>query len=514
MTKNDTPQKKRVMPDQIRHPEINNMKTNLKVIISIIFIIFVFAFLRFSNIYSVPVFVDEAIYVRWSQVMRSEASLRFLPMSDGKQPLFMWASMPIFKLISDPLVAARTLSALCGLGTMVGLSVLSFLFFQSTLVSLLTALLYAVIPFTVFFDRMALADSMLAMFGVWVLVFFKLFLDKRSHDFAMLTGFALGAALLTKSPAIFYFVWLGLVAIFTIDIKTENKKTILNLLLGFFYILVISLAMRSILKLGPNSNMAGQRNLDYLYTVSEVFTHPLSPLIGNLKTTVNWLWLLLTPAVFVSMFIFTGKQNKKTLLLLFFLSLVPLLSQAAVAKVYTSRYILFTITPLLIIAANNLVKLNKYLVCLILLSAAVTSIKYIYAPTKVNMPYDMTTGYYQEWTAGWGQKQVSDYLINLHNQGKKIVVFTEGFFGTMPDGIQIYTQSYSNLTVVGSHPIVEKIPEGLLSTSEDNERFLVVNKSRNKLPEADLAKLELIAQYPKHQRADGTTESLQFYRLR
>ena len=99
MTKNDTPQKKRVMPDQIRHPEINNMKTNLKVIISIIFIIFVFAFLRFSNIYSVPVFVDEAIYVRWSQVMRSEASLRFLPMSDGKQPLFMWASMPIFKLI-------------------------------------------------------------------------------------------------------------------------------------------------------------------------------------------------------------------------------------------------------------------------------------------------------------------------------------------------------------------------------------------------------------------------------
>lgn len=488
--------------------------TKTKIIIFSILIFCIFAFLRFSNIYSVPVFVDEAIYVRWSQVMRSEASLRFLPMSDGKQPLYMWATMPMFKLISDPLVAARTLSALCGLGTLVGLSVLSYLFFQSTLVSLVAGLLYAVTPFTVFFDRMALADSMLAMFGIWVLVFFKLFLEKRSHDLAMLTGFAMGAALLTKSPAIFYFFWLGLVFVFTVDFKKENKKSVLNLLLGFFYILAISIAMRSILKLGPNSSMAGERNLDYLYTFKEVLSHPLSPLTGNLKTTLNWLWILLTPPVFVSLFTITKKQNNKILILLFCLSLFPLFGQAAIAKVYTSRYILFTIAPLIIIAAYNLTKINKYLVGLMLLSSAIISAQYIYMPEKVGMPYDMATGYYQEWTAGWGQKEVSDYLIDRHKQGKKIVVFTEGFFGTMPDGIQIYTQSYPNLTVVGSHPIVEKIPDGLTNTSVDNERYLLVNKSRNKLQEADLAKLELISEYPKHKRADSTTEFLQFYRLK
>lgn len=488
--------------------------TKTKIVIFSILIFCIFAFLRFSNIYSVPVFVDEAIYVRWSQVMRSEASLRFLPMSDGKQPLFMWSTMPMFKLISDPLVAARTLSAFCGLGTLVGLSVLSYLFFQSTSISLLTGLLYAVTPFTVFFDRMALADSMLAMFGVWVLVFFKQFLNKRTLDFAMLSGFAMGAALLTKSPAVFYFFWIGLVFIFMVDFKKENKKSILNLLLGFFYIVTISIVMRSILKLGPNSNMAGERNLDYLYTFKEVLSHPLSPLTGNLKTTLSWLWLLLTPPVFVSLFAITRKQNNKILLLLFCLSLLPLFAQAAVAKVYTSRYILFAVAPLILVAAHNLTKLNKYLVGLMLLSSAVISAKYIYMPEKVGMPYDMSTGYYQEWTAGWGQKEVADYLINLHHQGKKIVVFTEGFFGTMPDGIQIYTQSYPNLTVVGSHPIVESIPDGLLKTSPNNERFLVVNKSRNKLNDADLAKLELINEYPKHKRANGTTESLQFYRLK
>ncbi len=487
--------------------------TKTKIFTFSILIFCIFVFLRFSNIYSVPVFVDEAIYVRWSQIMRSEASLRFLPMSDGKQPLFMWATMPMFKIVSDPLVAARSLSTLCGFGTLIGLSILSFLYFKNIYATLLTGLLYAVAPFTVFFDRMALADSMLSMFGIWILVFFKLFLDRRSHDFAMLTGFALGAALLTKSPAIFYFVWLALIFVFEIDFKKENKKTILSLLLGVFYLFVIALAMKSILKLGPNSNMDSSRNLDYLYSFKEVLSHPLSPLVGNIKTTLNWLWLLLTPGVFIVLFTQNIFKNKKLLLFLC-LSLLPLLAQSAVAKVYTSRYILFAITPLIIIAGHNLSKLNKYLVGLVVILASLFSLKYIWSPQNTKMPYDMATGYYQEWTAGWGQKQVSDYLINLHRQGKKIVVFTEGFFGTMPDGIQIYTQSYPNLTVVGSHPIVETIPDGLIKTSEDNERFLVVNKSRNKLQEADLAKLELVAEYPKFPRADGTSESLQFYKLK
>ncbi|EKD53140.1 MAG: hypothetical protein ACD_61C00142G0001, partial [uncultured bacterium] len=35
-----------------------------------------FLFFRLYRLGSVPVFVDEAIYVRWSQVMRAEPTLR------------------------------------------------------------------------------------------------------------------------------------------------------------------------------------------------------------------------------------------------------------------------------------------------------------------------------------------------------------------------------------------------------------------------------------------------------
>lgn len=53
-----------------------------------------FIYLRLLKLDLIPVFVDEAIYIRWAQVMKAETSLRFLPMSDGKPPLFMWILMP------------------------------------------------------------------------------------------------------------------------------------------------------------------------------------------------------------------------------------------------------------------------------------------------------------------------------------------------------------------------------------------------------------------------------------
>jgi hypothetical protein len=111
------------------------------------------------------------------------------------------------------------------------------------------------------------------------------------------------------------------------------------------------------------------------------------------------------------------------------------------------------------LAGLGLSRLKTWLVALLLALPLAISVWYIYSPKNAPMPYDMATGYYQEWTAGWGQKEVADYLIDLHKQGKKIVVFTEGFFGTLPDGIQIYTQSYSNLTVVLCS--IAKLPEGL-----------------------------------------------------
>lgn len=77
-------------------------------------------YLRVTNLTTIPVFADEAIYIRWSQIMFNEATLRFLPLSDGKQPLFHWVLMYFVHRFADPLWIGRMVSVATGLGTVVG----------------------------------------------------------------------------------------------------------------------------------------------------------------------------------------------------------------------------------------------------------------------------------------------------------------------------------------------------------------------------------------------------------
>src|SRR3989344_5687674 len=152
----------------VKHPPINN---SLKTLILPVLILTAGLLIRLINLTNIPIFGDEAIYIRWAQVMRAESTLRFLPLSDGKQPLFMWLIIPFTKVLSDPLVAGRIVSVLSGLGSLIGIFVLSHILFNSYKTSLLASIIYAVSPFSVFFDRLALADATLSMFGIWTLVF-------------------------------------------------------------------------------------------------------------------------------------------------------------------------------------------------------------------------------------------------------------------------------------------------------------------------------------------------------
>src|SRR3989344_8601151 len=106
--------------------------------------------LRVINLTILPVFADEAIYIRWSQIMINEPTLRFLPMSDGKQPLFMWVLMFLVNRFSDPLFIGRLVSVISGLGTMIGLFLLTYILFKNKVVSLATTAIWAISPYSVF----------------------------------------------------------------------------------------------------------------------------------------------------------------------------------------------------------------------------------------------------------------------------------------------------------------------------------------------------------------------------
>lgn len=383
--------------------------------------------------------------------------------------------------------------------------------------------MYAVTPYAVFFDRLALVDSLLAMLGIWSLIVGFLYVKKPRLDLAMILGAVLGLSLLTKSPAILFYLSQVILAIFFFKKSKQNK--LINLLAGWLLAFIISQIIYNILRLGPNFHMVGSRNQDYLFSFSEVLKHPLNPLIGNLKSTFSWIASLFTLPLFIMIpFAFIKSKSRKSSLLILLISLVPLVAQALVAKVYTPRYLLYAVIPLLLLVAQGLFSVTKAIrlkvtkfshifPLILLLFALVTSVRYVLTPEKVDMPHRMRNGYLEEWTAGWGQKDIGNFLTDLANQGKTIVVGAEGYFGTLPDGLQIYTEGYSNITVIGIGQPAVKIPDALENTSKDNLIFLVINKSRNNLKPHHLAKLELIKSYPKPARSDGTQEELQVYQL-
>ena len=151
-----------------------------------------------------PIFADEAIYVRWAQVMKAEPTLRFLPLSDGKQPLYMWILMFLLKPSFDPLITGRMLSVSMGILSNFGVFVLSYILFKSKKISLIASLLYAVSPFMIFFESMALVDATLTAMGIWFFIFLLLAIRYFRFDLSMVSGFFLGGALLTKSPAVYF----------------------------------------------------------------------------------------------------------------------------------------------------------------------------------------------------------------------------------------------------------------------------------------------------------------------
>lgn len=159
--------------------------------------------IRLPHLTYQPIFADEAIYIRWAQVMRAEPTLRFVSLMDGKTPLFMWVMIPFFKLFADPLLAGRILSVLAGFFTVLGGLFIGWMLFNRR-VGLWSAFLIVITPFFVFFDRMALVDSMLCAFSIWSIGIALLLIKKPRWDLAMILGYLMGGALLTKTPAFFY----------------------------------------------------------------------------------------------------------------------------------------------------------------------------------------------------------------------------------------------------------------------------------------------------------------------
>ena len=189
----------------------------------------------------------------------------------------------------------------------------------------------------------------------------------------------------------------------------------------------------------------------------------------------------------------------------------PLIVNAAIAKVFTARYILFTLPPLIILLSAGIYYFLKYsqhffhssfLLGFTIFLFFAFNIFWIYHisvnPFSTTLP-STESGYLSDWTSGWGIRESANYFIE-QSKKQNVIVGTEGYFGTLPDGLEIYTNQIKQLTVIGVGVDLVKVPENLIDARKHgDEVFLLINKSRNKIPPSQIDKLKLIRQFDKPQ---------------
>ena len=482
----------------------------------VIFLILIAAYfiLRIPNLTLQPIFADEAIYIRWAQVMKSEPTLRFLPQTDGKTPLFMWILIPLFKFIKDPLLAGRFLSVISGFFTLLGVFVLSKKVFNLR-VAFWASLIYVVTPYTVFFDRMALVDSMLAAFTIWIVYFAIWLAETKRLDLAMILGYLMGGAILTKTPGLINLLILPF-SIFSY--KRTNKNSLVKLILLWLVAIGIALVMYNMLRLGPEFQKLSQRNTDYVFSPMELIGRPLDPFIPHFNDMKDWFPKFFTVPILLLVFsgiFFALKMNRKSVVIVLLWLLIPMLISMAFLKTFTARYLLTSIAPMLIFAGFGLThilekiqegKIRVFLGLIIVLPMAlIFDFQLINNPPPNSLPKEERKGYFEEWTAGYGLKEIATFLLK-ENKKQKIVLGTEGFFGTLPDGIYIYLDK-SNISIVGSHATVSA---QIRNAAADNLTYFVGNK---KDLESSIRNVKLIMEFPKSKSENGLMDATVLYQV-
>ena len=489
------------------------MKLLFKIRNEIILSVFIFALyflLRLIFLDGLPMFTDEAIYTRWAQIALNDSAWRFISLTDGKQPMFVWAAIVFMKFIDDPLIAARLVSVVSGFFTMIGLWFLTYELFKSRKAAFLSSILYVFYPFAQVLDRMALYDSMVGAFFVWATYFSIVLVRKTRLDIAYTLGFVIAGGILTKTANFFSIYLLPfLLILFNFRDKEIVKKASKFILLCAFST-AIAFGLYNVLRLSPLFQMISAKNAIFVYPLNEWLQHPFTFFIGNLNGLLSWLteYLKLPYLILIAVsFVFITKFTKeKILLTLYFL--LPFVALALFGRVIFPRFIFFMSLMLLPLAAWGLeylitftsqqIKLKIpnviYTVVLTVVFVAYSgfiSFQFAYDPINSQIAKADNSQYVNSWAAGWGVKE-SIAFFKKESRDKKIFVATQGTFGLMPEAMEMYLVDNKNLVIKGYWP-VDKFPKEVLDNAKKMPTYFIFYQKEHQVIPPDFP-LELIFQ--------------------
>ncbi|MCB9812913.1 MAG: glycosyltransferase family 39 protein [Pseudomonadales bacterium] len=481
-------------------------------------LILIYFFIHLFALTRLPVFADESIYIRWAQLIIDDwKRYLFFSMNDGKTPLFIWLLVPFQYIFKDQLFAGRFLAVLVGLiQVFVNMDVVKCLGGKKS-TQLLMGIFTIVLPFWYFHHQMALMDGLLALLiSISYLFLVKVFnskksltltkntsivsavFDKSSVNNILISGFFFGLALLTKIPAILFIPSLYLSIFLT---KDKSTKT---LFIGFLKVsvcLAIGIVMFFSLKLNPTFGQLFSRGGDFLFPISDLLNGSWLYTVSNVPNYLYYFYIYLTPGIII--FALIGLFSKKNQLIshvLFWSGLLFIFPIALMGKTVYPRYLFpasffFTLSAVmgleslldnvfegksrfwkkvLIGVSTSLILANIFVVCANYIQFSILE------PNKIPFVSSDITQYLTEWSSGHGIKDTVD-LIEKETTQNTLAVATEGYFGTLPDGLLMYLHrtNVDNLYLEGIGQPVSFLPKSFADRANNyQKKWLIVNSHR------------------------------------
>ncbi len=312
-----------------------------------------------------PIFNDECFHLLWARMINQDwAANKWISITTpgaGKQPLFMWLTAFVMKFVENELLAGRLVSVFTGAATLAGVYLVARELYDRR-AAVTASVFYLFVPFMLFFDRMALMDSLLAACAIYVLYFSVRLAQGPGGrgkpagvpvmvDQAGL-GLALGLAVMTKANGL----TLVLAPVLALTLLRPFRWRSFRMLV---LPLMIAGACFGVLLMAPD----GFRSM---FMTTQIMTYPLAEIVrlpvgewsSQAAKYLGWMRAYLGgPFIFLVLVLFATRLVKSrdrrdiylagvfSVLVAFFLVTV---------KVSVSRYIVFIIPWLLVLAGGLL----------------------------------------------------------------------------------------------------------------------------------------------------------------
>ncbi len=416
---------------------------------------------RLVNLDKFPIFSDEGIYIHWAKVAWHDATWRFISLTDGKQPLQTWGTIPFLKLFPDNLLlGGRMFAVATGLFALIGVFVLLYYLFGKR-AAFTGMLLYIFTPYFLFYDRLALVDSGVNGFFIWILFLSILLASTRRLDISLFFGFFSGFGLLAKSSA---QIFVALSALAPVLFVEKNLKKFSRHLVNYLFLygigVIIAVLIYNVQRLSPFLHFVGEKNHTFVMTFSDFLKSPFEVFTRNV-TLVPY-YALSESGYILGIFALFGLillYKKHTRLFFYFLMWIvfPYILISFFSIVLFPRYIIFFGTLFMILGAYWLsqIKNKTYLIIAVLvyaLSVAYFDYTILFDYAHIPFPPIDRGQYIEGWPAGWGMTDIIDFARQKSKE-KPVILLAEGNFGMSGDVLDVFMRNSDTISIRAYWPL-------------------------------------------------------------